>query len=173
MSKPVTTYVISDLHFGHGRIAEFRSEFASMEEHEEEIMRRWRDTVHPRDRVWVLGDAAFNREGLDHIAVLPGTKYLVRGNHDTLSTADYLQVFKEIYGIVKYKRKGRLRAWLSHAPVHPDELRGCLNIHGHVHNQSIQYGDGDDPRYINACPEAIGYAPINLHELLPKKEDPS
>lgn len=161
--KPVTTYVTADLHFGHRRIAEFRP-FASMEEHEEHIMDEWRKVVRPRDKVWVLGDAAFTLEGLAKLWMLPGTKYLVRGNHDGLLTAQYLRVFEEVYGLVKYKRRGRVPAWLSHAPIHPDELRGGVCIHGHTHH-SVMGG----PDYFNVCPEIVGYAPVNLHGLIPKR----
>lgn len=167
--KPREIYVLGDLHFGHRRIAEFRPEFSSREHHEEHICDLWRDTVKERDQVWLLGDAAFTMEGLAKLGTLPGEKILVRGNHDELPTLAYMTVFAEVYGIVKYRRKKRQAAWLSHAPVHPDELRGRINIHGHVHGNSIQRtypGIGADPAYVNVCPEVVGYAPIVLRDLL-------
>ena len=167
--KPIQTYVIGDLHFGHRRITEFRPQFETMEQHEAHVMACWRSVVRERDKVWVLGDAAFSLEGLLKLGELPGTKFLVRGNHDELSTMQYLTVFAEVYGIVKYKRRGRRAVWLSHAPIHPDELRGRMSFHGHVHNNTVlcPVTGLPDPRYVNLCPEAIGYAPILLHPLLP------
>lgn len=38
----------------------------------------------------------------------------------------------KVYSLVKYKG-----FWLSHAPIHPEELRGCKNIHGHCHDAVI------------------------------------
>jgi len=180
--KPINTWAISDLHFGHKRITEFRP-FETMEEHEQCLMDGWCSVVNPRDKVWVLGDSAFSSEALVKLGSLPGTKFLVRGNHDHLPTWEYLKVFEEVFGLVYYKRKKGQKAWLSHAPIHPDELRGRINVHGHVHSKTIsaswrvtgEYGGIDyhklpDKRYVNVCPEAIGYAPVLLHPLIPKKE---
>ena len=38
--------------------------------------------------------------------------------------------------------------WLSHAPIHPDELRGKPSVHGHCHYANIQLDGKDDPRYL-------------------------
>lgn len=173
--KPTMTYVMGDMHFGHKNIAKFRTQFESMEHHEEVISDNWQDTVRSyRDKVYVLGDAAFTQDGLQKIAKLRGRKFLVRGNHDTLSTYEYSLVFEEIYGILKYKRPKHIRAWLTHAPIHPAELRGAINIHGHVHSQTIMTAHwaatSPDERYVNACPENLGYAPTLLHPLIPKRE---
>lgn len=167
--KPVNTYIIGDMHFGHKNIGNFRG-LESMEENEERLCDGWQDTVkRETDKVWVLGDAAFTIEGLIKIHGLRGRKFLTRGNHDMLSTKLLAVAFEEIYGIFKYKKSKHLGAWLSHAPIHPHELRGCINIHGHVHYKSIREGDLLDPRYVNVCPERIGYAPVLLRELLQKR----
>ena len=93
----------------------------------------------------MLGDAAFTMEAIDLFKDLPGRKFLVRGNHDLCDTAAYLKVFAEVYGLLKYKK-----FWLSHAPIHPDELRGKVNLHGHVHYSSVP-----DGRYFNCCVENL------------------
>jgi calcineurin-like phosphoesterase family protein len=170
--KPVNTYVMGDMHFGHKRITEFRPEFTSQEEHERYIVAQWEQTVSARDKVWLLGDVAFTREGMEKVNSLPGRKFLIRGNHDCLSEDTYSYVFEEVHGIIKYKRSGRHPVWLSHAPIHPDELRGCKNIHGHVHQNTIKDSITGlpDRRYENMCPEVAGYAPVLLHPMLIKKE---
>ncbi len=150
-------YVISDLHFGHKNVHKFRTQFESEADHRSHIIERWNDTVlKGGDTVYVLGDAAFTLDGLESFGKMKGKKILVRGNHDDLSIHHYLAYFDEVYGIIKYKR-----AWLSHAPVHPQELRGLWNVHGHVHFKTIP-----DSRYINVSPEEIGYAPILLPDLI-------
>ena len=120
------------------------------------LMDRWRRTVTKWDLVYVLGDAAFTDEGLQSIAELPGRKKLVRGNHDKHNAKLLLRVFEDIHGIVAYKR-----TWLSHAPIHPQELRGRKNIHGHVHFATIP-----DDRYINVSAEAIEYTPVHYKVLM-------
>lgn len=145
-------YVTSDWHFGHKNVHRFRDEFKSEEQHREFILARYRAVVRPRDTVWFLGDIVFDPDHLQAIKDLPGTKHLVLGNHDTERKVDVAQlclVFDDIHGLVSYKHH-----WLSHAPVHPDELRGRYNVHGHVHSQTLK-----DPRYFNACLENTDYNP--------------
>lgn len=148
----------SDLHFGHKRIAEFRKEVLSEEDNRAKICWDWEDLVTKRDDVYILGDVAFTEETLDEVGSLPGRKFLVRGNHDELDTQTYLKYFTEVYGLKKYKE-----FWLSHAPIHPNELRGKINLHGHVHYESIRkpynliidIKPELDTRYLNLCVENL------------------
>jgi calcineurin-like phosphoesterase family protein len=143
----------SDLHLGHKNIHHLRKYLDSEQANTDRIVDDWKLKVRPRDLVWVLGDAAFTEEAIDIIAALPGTKNLVRGNHDDLPLASYLRAFSEVYGIVK-----KYGYWLTHAPIHPDELRGKINVHGHVHYATIKTDEGyTDCRYFNACVENATY----------------
>ena len=55
---------------------------------------------------------------------------------------------------------------MSHAPIHPNELRGRFNLHGHVHQNSITLPDGSlDDRYINCCVEMSYGIPQSLDKL--------
>jgi calcineurin-like phosphoesterase family protein len=154
MGRP---YVISDLHFCHSRITEFRPEFSSMEEHDDYIIEQWNKTISKRDSVTVLGDVAFNKQGLEKLGKLRGTKKFILGNHDRLSVDNYAQYGKILQSLVKYKKS----VWLSHCPIHPDELRGIKNIHGHIHSHDLR-----DDRYINVCVEAIDFKPICLERFV-------
>ena len=136
----------SDLHFGHKNINKFRLEVSSEEDNRKRICEDWEKLVTKRDDVYVLGDAAFTWDTAQEFGELPGArKFLVRGNHDELSIREYLKYFTEVYGLKKYKE-----FWLSHAPIHPNELRGKINLHGHVH-----YADVQDTRYFNMCVESL------------------
>ena len=141
----MTVFFCSDLHFGHKNIQKFRPWVESEEHHRNLIKSEWQDTVSKQDVVYVLGDACFSRETLEDFNLLPGRKILVRGNHDVLDTSEYLKTFENVYGLLKYKE-----FWLSHAPIHPQELRGKVNLHGHVHYASIP-----DRRYLNCCVENV------------------
>jgi calcineurin-like phosphoesterase family protein len=136
------------MHIGHAGIGNFRKEVSSEEGNRAYIKHWWDKLVTKRDIVWVLGDAAFSEEAIDWIAALNGEKRLVRGNHDQCPTTSYLRAFSEVYGLVRYKGM-----WLSHAPIHPDELRGKFQCHGHTHYYNMQLGGKDDPRYLNCCVE--------------------
>lgn len=136
----------SDLHLGHKNIEKFRAPLVSSnEENTSRILDDWNKNVTKRDVVFVLGDFCFDVTLFDTLN-LPGyKKYLIRGNHDRFQTLKYMQFFDEVEGLFKYKG-----FWLSHAPIHPNELRGKINLHGHVHFQSVE-----DSRYINCCPENL------------------
>jgi calcineurin-like phosphoesterase family protein len=63
--------------------------FASIEEHDEELVKRWNGIVRKGDTVWHLGDFAFGRAKIDIAGRLNGTKKLVMGNHDHYPTEAY------------------------------------------------------------------------------------
>jgi len=154
--------VISDLHFGHKNIANFRKGLWTTElEHREAVIEAWNSLVKKHDTTYILGDAAFTDEGLEAIKKLKGMKVLIRGNHDVLNIRKYLGVFNEVYGI--WKKNG---VWMSHAPIHPDELRGHVSCHGHVHYETIK-----DSRYFNCCVENVGLAPITFDEVRARIEE--
>lgn len=153
-----TIFFISDLHFGHKNIWKFegpsRGNAQSMEEAEEWLIEQWNSVVSKRDQVYVLGDAAFNKVALAQIKRLRGNKILLMGNHD-VSINSCLQVFGSTIPFCK-----KFGYWLSHPPIHPTELRGRKNIHGHVHSNSLP-----DDMYINVCVEVLGGKPVSLDEI--------
>lgn len=142
-----TSYFCSDLHFGHKNIGKFRAYLGldTEEKNRNKIKEDWISLVTKRDRVYVLGDAAFTMDTVSDFQDLPGEKILIRGNHDELDTQVYLKYFTHVFGIKKYKE-----FWLTHAPIHPNELRNRINLHGHVHQATIP-----DPYYFNCCPENL------------------
>lgn len=159
----------SDLHIGHKNIGKFRSPMGKEWEDEvsnrETIAKCFYDNVHKKDIVYCLGDIAFTMEAIDFFKTLPGKKILIRGNHDECNTSAYLKAFEEVYGLLKYKE-----FWLSHPPIHPDELRGKVNLHGHVHYHTVVGPTNQpDPSYFNCCPENLwpryGRALVSLDEI--------
>lgn len=158
-------WIISDLHLGHKNILKYSGQFrggTTSEEHDAWLIDQINSKVKKGDLLYILGDVAFDEQSLDLVKKIKGMKILVRGNHDVLATQKYLEYFQQVYGLWKYKGT----FWLSHAPIHPDELRGCLNIHGHVHQNSIK-----DSRYINACVEMTYGIPQSLDDLFETQKD--
>lgn len=161
MSRPV---VSSDLHLGHRNITKYRSQFGSNQEHDDYVIAQHKATLKPNDTWFCFGDVAFSLAGLSRIRELNcKRKVLLLGNHELdndIKLLDLLSVFDDIYSLKKHKAFGKVMLF-SHAPIHPDELRGATNVHGHGHEHVI-----DDPRYINVCIEHTNYGVLPLEEIL-------
>lgn len=162
MSK---VYFAGDLHFAHKNIAVFRPMVAGIpitceEEHRELIIERCNKIVTKRDTLYLLGDVCFDESFTVHVGRLNGYKKLFLGNHDHMNLPLWAQYVAKIGAFDRYKKH-----WISHAPIHPAELRGKGNIHGHVHNATIP-----DARYFNCSLENINFEPIEFNCLLERKE---
>lgn len=158
-------YHTSDWHIGHRNILKYRSGFESIEEHDNTLIENYNSIIRKRDLVYFHGDMVFTQDGLEKIKLLKGIKILILGNHDKLKSREYLTVFNDIVGPLN---KGGI--WLSHHPIHPQELYNKPNIHGHTHNQMvmIKHQNGQltqDPRYFNICPENTNYYPISAEQI--------
>lgn len=157
MSK---VFYTADWHLGHRNITEkFRTHFSSNKEHNDTIVANYLKTVTKRDTAYFLGDICFDKASLDIIRALPGSKRLVMGNHENqygeYRTSELWDVFDKVYGL--HTRK---QVWLSHAPIHPLELRNKPNVHGHVHEQTLS-----DWRYANVCLENCNYHPVDFEDI--------
>lgn len=153
-------YAISDLHFGHPNLAKHRG-FETSDEHDQFIIDKWNSVVRKNDTVWILGDVAMEKKSYYKLLdFMNGIKKVVLGNHDLPQhSSELLKYVNSVCGMYT-KMKGLI---ISHAPIHPCELRGKRNLHGHVHENSL-----DDPRYINVSCEAVNYTPVKISELMDK-----
>ena len=161
MSK---VFLIADLHLGHANVIGFAGKhrpWKNVYEHDEALKNNWLCSVTKRDVVYVLGDVAFSEKDLKDFGAWPGRKILVRGNHDRLSEKSYRRIFEKIYGIFPYKG-----FWITHCPIHPQELRGRINIHGHIHANILKPNIwGDDKNYVNVCVEACQGRPVPFTDI--------
>jgi len=152
--------VIADTHFGHKKVLGFEAKhrpFETVEEHDDELVRRWNNAVKPKDTVWHLGDVLFGRESFAILGRLNGVKKLVMGNHDRYPSALYLEHFNQVCGAAELRD-----CILTHIPVHESQFaRYKVNIHGHLHSERLA-----DSRYINVSAEHTGLAPVLLDDLL-------
>jgi calcineurin-like phosphoesterase family protein len=160
-------YVISDCHFGHKGIERFRPTVQSVAENDYVILDNILTTCKKRDILWMLGDCFMTIESLNILSDIRSRVsqlHFVIGNHDTdrgrwnsvLSRAIENNMFTSVHGLAKMKG----RAWLSHAPMHPLELWGKINIHGHVHLNTIP-----DGRYVNVCVDNTDMKPVKLQDI--------
>jgi len=162
----------SDWHLGHPASARIRG-FDTVEEHDATIINNIKTMCGKKDKLFILGDVAWNMNSIEQLEDLPQTKELIIGNHDTLNTQVYLKYFTKVHGFRKYKN-----FWLSHCPIHPQELFRCFgnicghehmsdmygNVHGHLHN-----GAATPPLalpYFNVNVDFNDYKPINLDTII-------
>lgn len=130
---------ISDTHFGHQNILRFDSRpFSTVEEMEEEIVRRWNAAVNPEDTVYILGDFCWGKEDewLRILDRLKGGKVLIAGNHDLKSMSSQLRrKFQDVKDYKEITDDGR-HVIMCHYPIllykgsyNPNGYMLC----GHVH----------------------------------------
>lgn len=173
------TFLVSDTHFGHLGVCRFTRNdgvtklrpWDSPEEMDEEMVKRWNETVRPSDKVYHLGDVVINRKALNILRRLNGDKVLIKGNHDIFNLSDYTEHFRDIRGyhvMNKYI--------LSHIPVHPDSKgRFSGNIHGHLHANRVMnpLTKRIDPWYTCVCVEHTDFRPILFDDVLKQIENES
>jgi len=170
-------FLVSDTHFGHAGVCNFMRNdgvtklrpWNNPEEMDEEMVKRWNETVRPNDKVYHLGDVVINRKALKTLGRLNGDKVLIRGNHDIFRDDEYRQYFRELRAY--HVMNGMI---LSHIPIHTDSLgRFGVNIHGHLHANRVKYlptwridDTRIDPRYHCVCVEQTDYRPILFEDVI-------
>ena len=182
-------FLVSDTHFGHAGVCRFLRDdgtklrpWDNPEEMDEEMVKRWNETVRPNDKVYHLGDVVINRKSLQILERLNGDKVLIKGNHDIFKLEDYTKHFRDIRGY--HVMNGMI---LSHIPVHEESLgRFGTNIHGHLHYNRVMksvnvqewtpYEERPlitqkkvlDERYWCACVEHTDFRPILFEDAIKK-----
>jgi len=171
-------FLVSDTHFGHAGVCRFTHEDTGVkirpwndpEEMDEEMVKRWNETVRPTDKVYHLGDVVINRKALGIMRRLNGDKVLIRGNHDIFKDEEYRQHFRELRAY--HVMNGMI---LSHIPIHPESLgRFGVNIHGHLHTRRVKMTvefthakkEVIDPRYHCVCVEQTDFRPILFEDVI-------
>ena len=177
------TFLVSDTHFGHAGVCRFTESdgvtkirpWTDPAEMDEEMVKRWNETVRPNDKVYHLGDVVINRKALSTMGRLNGDKVLIRGNHDIFRDDEYRVYFRELRAY--HVLNGMI---LSHIPIHTDSLgRFGTNIHGHLHTNRVMkprgidirtgetlYSNSPDVRYHCVCVEQTDFRPILLEDVM-------
>ena len=160
--KTSSVYFISDLHLGHAKILNFAGAYrggSTPEEHDEWIVDQWNSVITKRNVVYLLGDVCFHRDAMHHLERLKGMIRYCPGNHDRKylkEIIEHLNPLETLPGLSTYKK-----FWVTHCPIHPDEMRGRNgNIHGHVHQNILS-----DQNYYPVCVEQCYGVPICFDEI--------
>ena len=150
-----SVFLVSDTHFGHHGVCHFTRNdgvtklrpWDNAEEMDEEMVKRWNETVRPNDKV------------------------LIRGNHDIFRDDEYRQYFRELRAY--HVMNGMI---LSHIPIHTESLgRFGTNIHGHLHANRVMKmwirGPEIDTRYHCVCVEQTDFRPILFEDVIKRIEE--
>jgi calcineurin-like phosphoesterase family protein len=163
-------FLVSDTHFGHAGVCHFTRNdgvtklrpWDNADEMDEEMVKRWNETVRPNDKVYHLGDVVINRKALGIMRRLNGDKVLIRGNHDIFRDEEYREHFRELRAY--HVMNGMI---LSHIPIHSESLgRFGTNIHGHTHSNRVMNGKVIDVRYHCVCVEQTDFRPILFEDVI-------
>jgi len=139
-----------------------------MKEHDDHVIEKIL-SLGKRDILFVLGDFLFDGKHYDeYIKRLSEKKCrikLIMGNHDSLKLykEDIIEVQLPLFS---YKEK-----WVTHCPIHPDELRGRIGcVHGHLHLEHVQKVSHQsykikDERYFNVNLDVNDYQFIELETI--------
>ena len=169
-------FFTSDLHFGHANVIRFDGRpFETVEEMNEELIRRWNAKVDKGDLVYVLGDMIWRMQDCASvIRRLNGQIILIKGNHDRFvknaGVKNMLAAVKDYDDICVTLEDGRKkRCILSHyfIPMYIGHRYNAVHLHGHSHNTEEAREEeritqaGTKPlappqRAVFLCPKQIG-----------------
>jgi calcineurin-like phosphoesterase family protein len=162
------TYIITDTHFSHDLMLQYCNRPPNFGH---KIIKQWQAIVNPQDIVYHLGDVTWgSQEQLQQIMhSLPGTKILVRGNHDRSHSNNWFIRAGFAAAVEKAQVSGVI---LSHFPalMTQEEIDyGIINIHGHFHNNDPKrweqkLKDKITSNHFLMILEDVGYRPIPLQE---------
>lgn len=155
-------YLIADTHFNHKNIIKYEDRpFNTIEEMNETLISNWNNTISKHDKVYHLGDFGWgNKEEITRlVSQLNGYITLIKGNHDGHSNKWYNDAgFNDVIDGGMVLEEFIL---LSHKPLYVNNHMPYINIHGHLHSNSMS-----GKKYINVGVERINYRPILLDTLL-------
>lgn len=152
------TYYTGDLHFGHKNIHKYRP-IVESSAHNTEFMLHKLSLLGKRDILWVLGDFIFDHNDYRYVTTsikqMPFRLNIVMGNHDSRL------LYHDFQSSIQLPLLSHKNRWISHCPIHPDELRGRDgNIHGHLHHGSLP-----DPRYYNVNIDVSNYEFVPIETI--------
>ena len=140
-------FITSDLHLNHDKDFIYGPRgYSTVEEMNEDIVRKWNMTIDNKDTIYVLGDIMMGKDietAAHYWNKLNGDKKIILGNHDSKKKIELYQICPNTEvigygGIIKYKG---YRFYLSHYPslcgnVDDRDLKSCtINLCGHKHTK--------------------------------------
>ena len=181
------TFFTGDLHFGHKNVLTFDNRpFATVDEMDAELIRRWNNKVGKGDLVYVLGDLIWKSRNNDAPALiksLNGQIILIKGNHDRFlhnsKAKAALAGIKDYDDICVTLEDGtQRRVILSHyfIPMYIGHRYNAIHLHAHSHFSDEADFEIDFAEQLNrtGCKNEIynvgcmywNYEPVTLDEII-------
>jgi len=166
-------YLVTDTHFSHSLMQDYCNRPIDFER---KIINQWKATVKPQDIIYHLGDVTWGsqKQLLQIMQQLPGTKILIRGNHDRNHSNNWFIQAGFSAVLEKAQVSGVI---LSHFPalMTQEEIeRGIINVHGHFHNSPAKKWEKHLVKRITAnhyllILEDVEYRPISMESIVRRK----
>ena len=190
------TFFIADTHFMHEKILTAETDliphgrpFATIEEHDETIVRNWNSVVGDKDTVYQLGDFALGKGNKKILKCyyqmilhrLNGRKHLIVGNHDTKEIKE-LEGWESVTDLSTIKvrwTESKLEPLLGpiqnnhvqkivlcHYPLaawggsHYDGM--SWHLHGHMHNT---YERSPNRYYLDVGVDCWDFKPVEFEQI--------
>lgn len=168
----MTTFLISDLHFGHRNILHIGKgrPFNTIEEHDQALIDNWNSVVKAGDLVYVLGDFSIETS-IDKIreplSKLNGMKHLILGNHDRkkihaqLKNENLWQSIRE-YGSIKFDAVDGKKVFvrMMHFPIL--EFDGAFKNHRPNEKYIHAYGHIHDANNYDEIYKSLGFPAVHI-----------
>lgn len=169
-------FITSDWHFNHSQPFIWQARgFSSIEEMNEEIVRRHNEVVSDEDEVYVLGDCCMGA-GLEAnrelISRMRGRKYFIFGNHDTAKRIEMYVEYGDGCGYATMLKYKKYHLYLSHYPTitanydKNEPLRAqVINLCGHSHTKD-PFADFDKGLIYHCELDAHNCYPVLLDNII-------
>ena len=181
--EPGNVWFTSDTHFSHANIIKYGDRpFKDVTEMNEELIRRWNETVPEDGIVFHLGDFCLggSKEWNDIMCRLHSKIYLILGNHDMKAFRQgYVGRFESVTQQMCI-RVGGQSIILNHNPflAYGGSYRDVWQLFGHVHSGPRAHTGLDNPRLNYLLPRQydVGvdnndYRPVSFYEVKAKIEE--
>lgn len=181
----MSTFFISDLHFGHEKAIIFDNRpFKNIEDMDRALVSNWNGVVSADDTVYILGDVSWYaaEKTAKILHSLKGTKILIKGNHDYFVRDELCKSeFKEIRDYKEIKLNGD-DIILSHFPImmFNKQMYNAIHLYGHVHTAPDYYrllSYIEDIKEVHPCNmynvgcmiDYMNYTPKTLEQIIKRK----
>lgn len=156
----------SDTHFGDERLNLYGRDlvFKNSKEFDTHVIENYKELIGKDDLFIHLGDVSFTDEGLNLIDIIPGTKWLIKGNYDEEKTSKIkLNDEKLMLHFDKVMTNAAIRignedVYLNH---YPTRIRNDMfNLVGHIHGLwKVQRNS------INVSVDAWHFKPASIKDI--------
>lgn len=181
----MTYYFSADPHAGHTNILKYCNRpFATIEEHDEELIRQWNLTVGDNDTAYILGDVTLGSDADKYLCRLAGKIRIIPGGHDwrwlkagqpfqehmsSRNWSEKINILSPLETLtIKRKGRGKLIVVCAHwsMRVWDRSHHNSIHFYGHSHGNLPVWPNSLDVGVDNAKKLLGTYRPFSLDEAV-------